>query len=96
VSGNSGNSGDGEGTVYLAHAWCAEPGRRYTVGPWHWWNVYSNPETADMQAVRRARGWKTWGRCEVLAVVGSQAGGRARQVVQMVRRGDDDGEAQAE
>lgn len=54
----SGSCGDGEGTVFLAHAWVPRPHRRHTVGSWHWWNVYKDEITARSQAERHASGWR--------------------------------------
>lgn len=77
----SGSSGDGDGVVYLAHAWCPDRHRSVTVGPWHWWNVYKDPVTAEMQALRRAKSWRDHGLAEVLTVgmvdpaVGHMSGG---------------------
>jgi hypothetical protein len=69
----SGSDGNGQGSVVLAHAWCPDEHRRVTVGPWHWWNVYKDHDTALMQATRRAKGWKTFGKAEVLTISGSES-----------------------
>jgi len=67
----AGSEGDGEGTVFLAHAWVPDEHRRATVGPWHWWNVYTAYDVAEMQAVRRARGWSGGrGKYEVRTIAG--------------------------
>jgi hypothetical protein len=81
----SGTVGDGEGAVYLAHAWCAELGRKHTVGPWHWWGTYKTPEVADQRAVAESRRWGEYGEVEVIGVLGGPSHNTPR-VVQMVRR----------
>lgn len=57
----SGSPGDGEGTVYVAHAWVPDSCRAHTVGSWHWWMVYKDHSTASAQGAREAAG--RW-RCE--------------------------------
>ncbi|WP_157182588.1 hypothetical protein [Sciscionella marina] len=66
----SGSASDGRGTVFLAHAWCPVDYKPLMVGPWHWWNVYQSEESATMQAVRTAKGWKQYGRWEVRRIEG--------------------------
>jgi hypothetical protein len=61
----AGSSGDGLGTVFVAHAWCPDEFRDVTPGPWHWWNVYKSREVAERQALRRSRGWKSFGQWQV-------------------------------
>ncbi len=63
----SGSPGNYKGGVYLAHAWVEEEHISRTVGPWQWWNVYKDADTAAMQAVKRARydGWRGLGKWEV-------------------------------
>jgi hypothetical protein len=67
----AGSEGNGHGTVYLAHAWCPDEHRKVTVGPWHWWNAYKDARTAEMQALRRSRGWKNFGQWEVATIEGT-------------------------
>lgn len=66
----AGSEGNGHGTVSVAHAWCPDEFRAVTSGPWHWWNVYKNQETAEMQALRQSRGWKGHGQWEVIPLAG--------------------------
>jgi hypothetical protein len=72
----AGSPGDGEGEVFLAHAWTAPENRKTTVGPWHWWNVYKDHGTATAQAAEVASTrWRdregNWhGRYEVLTIRG--------------------------
>ncbi len=89
----SGSVGDGEGAVYLAHAWCNELGRRHTVGPWQWWGAYKTPEVADQRAVAESRRWREFGESEVVAVLGGPSQAKP-QAVQMVRREASGGQAQ--
>lgn len=66
----AGSQGDGHGTVFVAHAWCPDERWGETAGPWHWWNVYKSREAAEMQALRRSRGWKSFGKWEVAELAG--------------------------
>ncbi len=63
----SGSVGSRGGGVYLAHAWVPVEFVSRTVGPWQWWNVYKDSNTAAMQALKQSRysGWKGHGEWEV-------------------------------
>lgn len=86
----SGSVGDGDGTVYLAHAWCTDQGRRVTAGSWHWWGVYKTPEVADQRAVAESRRWQGYGEAEVISV---RSLGSSLDCAQMVRREAPNGQA---
>jgi hypothetical protein len=56
----SASTGDGEGTVHLAHVWIPLDHRDHTPGPWHWWNVYKDRVVAETQAARVVAGWRRY------------------------------------
>lgn len=77
----SGSEGNGGGEIYLAHAWVEDDDRQHTVGPWHWWNVYKDPVTADIQARRAAQTcWKGgYGKHESFTLHARDMQGQARR-----------------